>query len=292
MQDTQAPHLGVVAEPTSAPGRHRRGRRWLVAGIALIVVLAAGAGGFAFWMSHRGPGHASVTKALDHYRASSGASSGDGSRPQPGVYTYAGTGQEHLSFLATHQSEDGNLPGTVALGAGACWTFTVEYNSFHQQGWSFCTVDGKLIERANTTDQRFDFGLLSQSEHTEVVCRPPIVLADPTSTPGHRDPVRCTGHSQTTKADMTQRGHVELVGRTTVVIGGKRVPALHVTQDVTIAGGQHGVQHEDLWIEAQTGLPLREQRSIRVASPAPAPLNHVTYTERGGWLLTSMTPRT
>ncbi len=262
-------------------------------GIVAVVVLGTLVGAGAWWMSHRGPGRPSIGGAVGRFRSSSGSSVGSGTaRPEPGVYVYSGTGDEHLSFLATSQSQDGSLPGTVALGSGDCWELTVEYNSFHRQAWSFCSTGGRLMESANSTDQKFDFGPLSQSEHTEVVCHPPITFADPARAPGDHDPVRCTGHSQTTKADMTQRGHVTFLGRTTVRVGSRRIPALHVEQDITIAGDQQGSQHEELWIAKQTGLPLREQRSIRVASPAPAPLNHVTYTERGSWRLTSMTPRT
>ena len=45
-----------------------------------------------------------------------------------------------------------------------------------------------------------------------------------------------------------------------------------------------------LW--EQDGLPVKEAHTIRVVSPAPPPLGHVTYTERGSWKLRSTTPRT
>ncbi|MGZ4688822.1 MAG: hypothetical protein ACXVKA_11140 [Acidimicrobiia bacterium] len=230
---------------------------------------------------------------MNRFRSSAPGDAGSVERrPNPGVYVYAGTGEERLSFLGTHQSQIGNLPGTVALGGDGCWTFALEYNSFHRQSWSRCTVNGRFVEHGNSTDQKFDFGVMSQSEHTEVVCRPPIVLADPANAPGDHDPVRCTGHSQTTQATMNQRGRVTFVGSATVVVSGRRVAALHVKQDFAITGDQTGSTHEELWIARDSGLPLRERRTIRVVSPAPAPLFHVTYSERGGWHLTSMTPRT
>jgi hypothetical protein len=262
-------------------------------GSAAILVVGTLAGGGAWWMGHRGPGRPSIGGAVGRFRSSSGSRTGTAAvRPAPGVYVYAGTGDEHLSFMSTSQSQDGNLPGTVTLGPGGCWALSVEYNSFHRQGWSFCSTGGRLTERANTTDQKFDFGPLSQSEHTEVVCNPPMTVADPANAPGDHDPVRCTGHSQTTKADMTQRGRVTTLGRTTVEVGNRRVEAIHVVKDITISGDQKGSDHEEIWIATRTGLPVREQRSTRVESPAPAPLHHVTYTEHGSWRLTSMTPRT
>ncbi len=253
-------------------------------GIAVTVALVV-------W-SNRGPSRASVGDAVDSFRSGSPAGRSAATlRPASGVYVYAGTGEEKLSFLSTHQSQDGRLPGTVRRDADGCWTFEIEYNSFHRQTWRRCAVNGRLVERGGTVDQKFDFGALSQSEHSVVTCRPAIVLFDPASRPGHREPVRCTGRSETTKSEMLQRGILKFVGPTAVRIDGQRIAALHFAQDVTFTGGQSGSQHEELWMAAADGLPLRELRSITVVSPAPAPLHEVTYTERGTWRLTSMKPR-
>jgi hypothetical protein len=162
----------------------------------------------------------------------------------------------------------------------------------HRQTWSRCAKDGRLLEHGNISEQKFDFGALSQSERTQVVCEPSTILYDVAVAPGHREPVRCTGHSQTTKTHMKQRGRLTFVGRTTVVVGGTRVPALHYAQDIAVSGDQTGSSHEEAWIAAKDGLPLREERIISVVSPAPAPLNHVTYAEHGRWQLTSLTSRT
>lgn len=275
------------------PSRSRRvARRWLIAAIVVLVLVAVGVGGAVFWWNQRGPTRPSISGAVDRFRAATPAAKESvAMRPEPGVYLYAGTGGERLSFLATQQSQEGNLPGTVTWGADGCWTFAIDYNSFHRQTWDRCSQNGRLVERSNTTDQKFDFGALSQSEHTVVVCDSPTPLFDPAAAPGARVATRCTGHSQTTKADMTQRGTITFAGRTTVVVEGIRVPALHYTQVIRITGDQTGKQHEDLWLAAN-GLPLQEQRTISVVSPAPAPLNEVTYTEHGSWRITSLTPRT
>jgi hypothetical protein len=263
----------------------------MVAGIVALVVIGIG-GGLAWWFQHRGPSQPSIPDAVGRLRSSGAPDRGAAPmRPRRGVYVYAGRGREQLSFMATHQSQDGDLPGTVTPGADGCWTFTMEFNSFHRQTWRRCVVDGRLIERGNATDQKFDFGPLSQSEHTEIVCDPPVVLYDPAAVPGQHHPVRCRGRSQTTKASQVQRGRITLVGHTTVVVGGTRVPAAHLRQDVTITGDQRGSDHEDLWIATADGLPLRDEHRITVESPAPAPLNQVTYSEHGSWLLTTLEPR-
>ena len=270
----------------------RRRHPWLIAAVVVVALIAVAVGGAVIWWNQRGPTTPSIGGAVDRFRSSKTTPNESvAMRPDPGVYIYAGTGDEHLSFLATRQSQAGSLPGTVTWGAGGCWTFAIDYNSFHRQTWDRCSKNGRLVEPSNTTDQKFDFGALSQSEHTVVTCDPPVVLFDPAAAPGTRVATRCTGHSQTTKADMDQRGTITFVGRTSIVVEGTRVPAFHYTQVIRITGDQTGKQHEELWLAAN-GLPLQEQRTISVDSPAPAPLNKVTYTEQGSWRITSLTPRT
>ena len=273
--------------------RRRTERGWV--GVAAIVasalVLGSGVVVGTMWL-RRGPGRPSVGGAVDRFRSSATGTKRLASQPHPGVYLYDGTGTEHLSFLSTQQSQVGSLPGTVTTGAGGCWTFAIEYNSFHRQTWNRCVTDGRLVERGGTTDQRFDFGVFSQKEHTVIVCTPPIVLDDPSVAAGDTGTVRCDGHSQTTGADQQQRGRITYLGRTTVTVQGRRVAAVHYRQDVTIGGGQKGSTHEEVWLAAADGLPLRETRTIEVVSPAPAPIHEVTYREHGSWRLASLTPRT
>jgi hypothetical protein len=273
---------------------HRRAERgWI--GVAAIVVsaLVLGGAGYvgAMWL-RRGPSRPSVNGAVDRFRSSSTGTRSVASQPRPGVYLYAGTGAEHLSFLSTEQSQVGNLPGTVTTGTDGCWTFAIEYNSFHRQSWNRCARNGRLVELGGVTDQRFDFGAFGQSEHTVVVCDPPIVLDAPDAVVGDTRAIRCDGHSQTTGADQHQRGRITYLGRTTVTVAGTRVAAVHYREDFTIGGGQKGSTHEEVWAAATDGLPLREVRTIEVVSPAPAPIHEVTYREHGTWRLTSLTPRT
>lgn len=283
--------MGAVLR-SRIPRRRAQGG-WI--GVVAIVVTAALLGGAgyvgAMWL-RRGPSKASVGGAVDRFRASGTGAQRVASQPRPGVYLYAGTGTEHLSFLSTKQSQVGSLPGTVTTGAGGCWTFAIEYNSFHRQSWSRCATNGRLVERGGITDQRFDFGAFGQSEHTVVTCTPPIVLDDPSAAAGRTGAVHCDGHSQTTGADQQQRGRITYLGRTSVTVHGVPVPAVHYREDFRIGGGQKGSTHEEVWVAASDGLPLRETRTIEVVSPAPAPINEVTYSEHGTWRLTSLTPRT
>ncbi len=183
-------------------------------------------------------------------------------------------------------------PGTVVVRPNGCWEFRIDFNSFHDQTWERCRTNSKLVESGGRTDQRFDFVTFKMSEHSTVTCDPPIVEADANDKPGTTSRVHCTGRSQTTKTTFAQTGVSTFVGREAVLVGGVSIPGLHTREDMLLSGGQTGVVRVDIWFAASDGLPLKEVHSIKVVSPAPTPLNHVTYTEVGGWQLTSMTPRT
>jgi hypothetical protein len=267
-----------------------RRSRILALGVILFVALSSAV--FAWRWRERGPAKPSVSAAIGRFRTSSTIAPTGPRQPPPGVYVYAGGGSESLSFLATKQSQGPNEPGTIVAQPNGCWQFRLDYNSFHSQTWNRCATATQLVERGGTTTQRFDFVTFTQSEHSVVTCTPPMVLVDLSVKPGTTTPIHCTGRSQTTKSTFLQSGTVKFVARETVVVGGAAVPAVHARQDTQLSGGQTGEAHTDIWLAVSNGLPLKESHTIRVVSPAPAPLNQVTYKETGHWQLTSLTPRT
>lgn len=258
----------------------------------LLMVVVIGAP-LAWRWNRRGPGPPSVSGAIGRFRTLPTVPTPSGpSVPRTGVYIYKGAGSESLSFLGTRQKQGSIEPGAVVPTANGCWTFRIDFNAFHNQTWNRCAISGKLLETGGTTDQRFDFVTFKIDDHSRISCAPPIVIADPSAAPGATTPVHCIGRSQTTNTTFTESGTVTFVGREAVVVAGVSVRALHVRQTMRLSGGQTGNLRVDTWFGATHGLPLKEAHTIRVVSPAPAPLGHVTYTERGVWQLTSMTPRT
>jgi hypothetical protein len=268
-------------------------RRRYLAMSALLVLIAVGAV-FVWRWEHRGPSAPSVSDAIGRFRTSTtrGPAITEPLVPRAGVYLYDGTGRESLSFLATWQSQGPTEPGTVVRQSNGCWQFRIDFNSFHSQTWSRCADGRRLTESGGTTNQKFDFATFKVGEHSEITCDPPFVVADLGARPGTTWPVHCTGRSRATKSMFVQAGDATLVGRELVVVGGKAVPALHTREAMVLSGDQTGEVRVDIWLAASDGLPLKEVHSIRVVSPAPPPLGHVTYTERGTWQLASTTPRT
>jgi hypothetical protein len=275
----------------SGPAMSRH-RPLLLATILLVVVGIAG-GTFAWRWSRRGPDQASVPDAVDRFRSSSTMWPSDlRLQPPAGVYVYAGEGSERLSFLDTHQAQGPSMPGTVTIQADGCWVFRLDYNSYHSQTWRRCPEDGKLRETGGTTDQKFDFGFFKQSEHSVVTCDRPVLVADLAAPPGTVHDMHCTGRSTTTDSAMTQTGTFTLVGPDTVDVGGQDVAAVHGRQEVKVSGDQTGTVRLDIWFAASDGLPLREEHHISVVSPAPSPIDEVTYTEDGAWKVSSLSPTT
>jgi hypothetical protein len=56
-----------------------------------------------------------------------------------------------------------------------------------------------------------------------------------------------------------------------------------------MTGDQRGTERTDAWFAADTGLPLRNERSVEASTSSV--IGDVTYTEEAGFHLTSMTPR-
>jgi hypothetical protein len=257
--------------------------------LAILCVLAVSATALAFvqrWRN-RGPQRASVPAAVEAFRSSS-TTNPDRSEnfPHPGVYVYVGSGVERLSFMSTHQGQGPTMPATVTRN-GNCWSFRIQYNSFHSQSWQWCRSGRRLLESGGVTTQKFDFAAFTVDETTRISCTPPFVAFDPDQRTGTSIVTRCAGHSATTNVDVTTLGTARLVGRDTLHVGNTRVPTLHYAADRVLSGDQQGTEHVEMWFSARDGFPIRNERSVSAVSPAPAPLNSVTYEERGSWQLSS-----
>src|SRR5689334_6426197 len=131
-------------------------RRTRILGVVSLLVVIAG-GAYAWRWRERGPDRPSVSKAIERFRTSSSLPATDEKHPPVGVYVYRGSGQERLSFLNTKQAQGPKEPGTITTTNDGCWTFSIEYNSFHRQSWTRCNEGDRVVERGGSTDQKFDF---------------------------------------------------------------------------------------------------------------------------------------
>jgi hypothetical protein len=290
-----------VAE-SGPPRRHHhwydgRAAAWAMAAVAgalqvaLVVALVVW---FTTGWTNREPGMASLQDALEQFRSENGGTTGGSTplRPPEGVYTYDGSGTERLSVLDTSQQQGPQLPATVVPESDGCWRFEIEYNAHHRQDWTYCAKDGALYEHRGSTFQRFDFVAFTVDDLTEFACAPPALTLPADPEPGQTWQQSCPGHSESQGTDTVSSGTNTYVGEEELTIAGERVAAHHIRQERTISGDQAGETVEDIWFAVDDALPLRDTRTNRVESPAPAPLNSVTYTEEGTWQVASLVPQT
>jgi hypothetical protein len=272
------------------PGRrHGFGRpRW----IALLVVAAVLAGAaipFAIAWSHRGAQEASIQGAIDKFRQSHGASTAGFLRPASGVYTFAGSGTEKLSLLATTQRWGPRIPVTVTEDAKSCWTFRVDYSTHHWQSVRYCAKGRVLQETNEATSQTFSFVAFSAGDTNNAVCSPPIDRVRVDAKRGARWRVACDGHSKSRGTKFHAAGTDTFLGAEQLRVGSELVPAYHYRVERALTGSQTGTERYDMWYSALDGLPLKTNRAVNVKSPSP--IGAVTYTEHGTYRLTSLTPQ-
>jgi hypothetical protein len=283
--EAATPGAGSAA---ARPSWYRR-RGCLAAVAAVMLVVGVGIATLAVAWSHRGADEKSVQSAVDTFRRRAQDLGAGVLRPPPGVYSYQGTGTEKLSVLATSQQWGPRIPGTVTHQPRGCWTFRVDYSTNHAQTWSWCPTRTVLRENGGRTTQTFDFVAASLTDVEVFTCDPPPDTIRLDARPGDRWKRACAGHSVDRGTKVQTKGTSTYVGPAGVVVAGRSEPAYHYRAEQALSGSQHGAERMDTWFSARDGLPLRIVRDVHVFSPSP--LGDISYTERGSFVLRSITPR-
>lgn len=209
-------------------------------------------------------------------------------RPPQGVYDYAGEGTDRLDKPPKSQAQGPGMPATVTHEDDGCWTFRIDYSTNHWQTWDYCTIDGGLEERGGTTYQRWDFGVYVNESTSTFTCEDaPTIRAD--QSPGDEWTQTCSGTTTGTEGTTHSSGPYRYIGEETLDIGGEPVRAYHYHRSRTTSGNQTGTESSDVWFDAGTGLPLRNERSLEAHTNTV--IGDVSYTEQGFFELTDMVPR-
>lgn len=269
-------------------------RRWVVPVAAIVGVVVVTVAVLAvLFLTREDPGAKSVDEAVEDLRSRTTGPAGttppEVRVPPSGVYTAEGEGTEALSLPGISQTDGEVIPVTVEpVDDEGCWRFRVDYNEAHWQDWRFCEVDGTLVERGGVTYQRWDFGALVVENTTDFTCDPPALVDDPAAEPGDASEQSCEGTSDQVDGVATSAGPVTFLGVEDLDVGGRTVTTRHVRQARTLSGAQTGTTTTDSWIDVDSGLPVRMERTADIASDSP--VGSVSYTESGWWQLTSLTP--
>jgi hypothetical protein len=258
--------------------------------LSVLGVVLLGAVALVVLWRRSGAHEASTEGARERFRASSStlAPRARVLRPPAGVYLYRGSGTEQLSLPPKSQHQGPAMPATVTHRADGCWTFRIDYNSAHWQTWRYCPRDGGLVEMGGETFERWDFVFTTYDSTSTFTCEPPAVTIRASMKPGDRWQQRCTGTSSGTEGVGTTSGPYTFVGEEALAVGTTSVAAYHFRQERTMGGSQTGTQRADLWFAVKDGMPLKNVREQTVRTDTVVGTS--TYTERGTFELTSLTP--
>ncbi len=210
-------------------------------------------------------------------------------RPEQGVYAFEGSGTDRLDKPPKEQAQGPQVPGTVTHRADGCWTLRMDYSSNHWQSWVYCPrSDGGLDERGGETFQRWDFGAFATESMSSFTCADAVTIRSGQQ-PGDSWDQTCSGTSSSSDGETVSTGPYTYVGPATVDVNGHPVSAHRYRRERTMSGAQRGTETSEVWFAADTGLPLRNERSITASTDTV--IGEVTYSEDAEFRLTSTTPR-
>lgn len=198
-------------------------------------------------------------------------------RPASGVYAYATSGGERISFGGGRHDYPDRTFAAVRRRAGCRWELEHSILEEHVDHLFYCGRPESLSLRAFRSNIAF-FG---QANEATYVCDPPEALVSRDK--GARA-YRCSSE------DGEVRGTVSDLGRDRLRVGGRRVEAVHVLSRSTLSGRASGTSRAEVWLHPESGLLLKLVREVH--STAAAFGTTVTYDENASFLLESLSPRT
>lgn len=209
-------------------------------------------------------------------------------RPEPGVYRYEGSGTESLSVPPLSQDQGPTMPGSVELGADGCWTFRIDYSTNHWQSWEHCPDGEDLVEAGGQSWQRWMIGATAITNLSDFACDDGAMLAPVDPAPGQEWHTRCVGTNEAVEGQAVSEGTYRFVGEEDLDVGGTTVATHHFVRERVMSGAQVGTERSEVWYAVDTGLPVRNERSVEARTDTP--IGESTYTETGEFHLVSIAP--
>lgn len=264
-----------------------------------LAVLVVGLGVAAwFWIQRDTSRPVTLDEARDRRNETNGGLAPDPSgsdepgsdgpvRPAAGVYEYEGTGTESLSLPPLSQSQGPTVPATVEHLGNDCWSIRFDYSNNHWQKWNYCPLGADLVETGGESWQRWMIGATAITNLTTATCDDAMVL--PASrTPGQVWEASCTATNEAVDGEATSAGDYTFVGDEDIEVGGHSVPTAHFVREREMSGAQEGSERSEVWFAVDTGLPIRNERTISVSTDTPVGAS--TYEEDGSFRLVGPDP--
>lgn len=268
-------------------------RRRLVVVVALLVGAAVIGAGW-LWLGRDAARPVTIDEARERAGEGSTEPPGTGTsapgspiRPAAGVYRYTGSGGERLSLPPLSQDQGPTIPAAVSHLDDGCWSIRFDYSTNHWQSWTYCPQGGDLVETGGRSWQRWMVGTTAITNLTSASCETSVALPAERR-PGQVWEARCTATNESVEGEAVSAGPLTFVGEEDLDVGGKTVRAARFLRERTLTGAQTGTERTDLWLAVDTGLPLRNERELRVE--ADTPIGRSTYTEEAHFELADLDP--
>ncbi len=241
----------------------------------ILVVLLAGWWFFAL----RSPGTPlNVHQALNLYKQQQRHRANPNARlPTSGVYRYQTRGGEQLS-IGVNRSFPAQT--SMVVTDASCSKLLWEPFEQHAEGMTVCpTATGGLqIEQASSNES-----IAGLRTNTIINCPSNAYLVPPHPWAGEGWSTICYSTGET----IALTG--EFLGRSSVAIRGKQVPALLTHLDFRFSGSVTGDNPNNYWISWPSGLVLRQTETADLTQRS-GPLGSVRYTEQMAITLISSIP--
>lgn len=205
-----------------------------------------------------------------------------GDRPEPGTYTYTGSGRESVDALggSEHVFPE-EIPIVVQLDAEdeCAWTSNVVYVKQHIEERNYCTKDGVLTDLGFTRETEF----FNQTQETVYECDENAWRLRTDWEPGDTAKWTCTqsGGAATSAYVAT------LVGEEELKVGGETVETWHTKVQSTQTGDTRGSDTSEFWL-TESGLIVKFTTNLDVKTKSV--LGDTNFKEQTSYMLTSLVP--
>jgi hypothetical protein len=286
------PDLSAV-RPAWRRTKAQRRRTIVVVGIvfcAIVLVFGIGVGVMLF-LTRDSASPYRVGQALAQFKmlqAHGRTVAAAGGLPLVGVYTYKTTGSEsaHAPGLLTSGS---SYPATSAMtiyskGCGQEWSWQPLSNRYENLVLCRSTNGAIMLQSRFDADQFYgvmdarQFACTSSSNWLPANARARDKLSG-----------SCVNGGNKNSGGMTVAYSGEVVASNSVTVGGRSVPAVHITLNEKFTGDTVGTGSVSMWLDSSTGLLLKETRTE--TSRSESVIGWVPSTEVFSLDLASLTPR-
>lgn len=206
-----------------------------------------------------------------------------GQRPEPGTYTYKGTGKDEVDILGGSEHVfPSTIPVVVRLdNDDECgWTWNLIYVKQHVEEREFCTDDETTVDEGFTREIEF-FG---QTQKAEYDCDDNAVRLRRDAKEGDTWTWKCENEKGKAIGTYT----LTVLAPERITIDGESIEATHTKVTQVQTGDTKGTGTDEYWL-APNGLPLRFDGALDVTTKSV--LGTTKFKERTRYELTSLNPQ-